>query len=375
MTVRLLTVLGARPQFIKAAMVSRAMAQCRTPDGLPLVVEQLLHTGQHFDAALSDLLFRQLQLPTPDHHLGIHSLPHGAMTGRMLEGIERILLEQQPDAVVVYGDTDSTLAGALAAAKRHLPVVHIEAGLRSGNRRLPEEINRIMTDHLSTLLCCPTVGAVAQLAREGIDGRGAARVLQTGDVMLDAARHFAPLALAHRPDLLTGLHLTPGHFILATLHRAENTDQSAALQEAIQSLTLLGQRLPVLLPLHPRTRQAMLRHGLAFPTDRVHPVEPMGYLEMLHLLQQCALVATDSGGLQKEAFFFQKPCITLRGETEWTELTELGVNLVTGVDRRRVAAAFDQLRQQTVFPDATPYGNGQAARKIVAAIVALFPMA
>ena len=314
----ILSIVGARPQFIKASVVSRAIADH------PALAETIVHTGQHFDANMSAVFFGELGLPEPDYQLDINRGSHGEMTGRMLMEIERVIVSEKPERVLVYGDTNSTLAGALAAAKLHVPVAHIEAGLRSCNMRMPEEINRIVTDQLSDILFCPTETAMRNLRDEGFD-RKPVQCLNVGDVMQDSALFFA--RHAKKPEDLT---LTDD-FILATLHRAENTDDPERLQAIVESLNLLHRRTAsVVLPIHPRTRQAIRDSGLHLD---VQVIEPVGYLEMLWLLQHCSLVLTDSGGVQKESFFFAKPCVTMREETEWLELVDIGANRLAGATR------------------------------------------
>ena len=337
----LVTVVGARPQFIKAAPVSRALAE------QPGARETMVHTGQHFDPEMSQSFFRELELPEPAHNLGIHGGGHGAMTGRMLQALEPILQTERPDAVLVYGDTNSTLAGALAAAKLNIPVAHVEAGLRSFNRRMPEEINRVLADHVSTLLYCPTGVAVENLAQEGIT----AGVAKVGDVMYDATLHSAARARASSRSL-ERLRLTDGAFALATVHRAENTDDPAVLSQILDYLRSRAGSEPMVLPLHPRTRGAV--EGAALSLDGLTVVPPCGYLDMHRLLQGASTVYTDSGGLQKEAYFHRTPCVTLRGETEWVETVACGWNrLWRGPDYRPRRTIDD-------------YGDGTAARRIAA---------
>lgn len=313
MPLKILSIVGARPQFIKAAAVSRAI---RETDGLS---EVMIHTGQHFDPNMSDVFFDELGIPKPKHHLDINGGRHGDMTGRMLMAIEPILLAEEPDWVVVYGDTNSTLAGSLAASKLHIPVAHVEAGLRSFNRRMPEEINRLVTDHLSTLHFCPTTTAVANLAAEGV----VAGVRHVGDVMYDATL-FAIDRAESRSTALSDLGLKPKEYAIATVHRAENTDSAEHIRAVVQFLREQARRHPVVLPLHPRTREAASRMGVGLAGLRV--VEPIGYLDMTILLHHAVEVYTDSGGLQKEAYFHRVPCTTLRDETEWTETITHGWN-------------------------------------------------
>ena len=313
MTLKILTIVGARPQFIKAAAVSRAI---RETDGLS---EVMVHTGQHFDSNMSDVFFEELDIPKPQHHLDINGGGHGDMTGRMLMAIEPILLEEKPDWVVVYGDTNSTLAGALAASKLHIPVAHVEAGLRSFNRRMPEEINRVVTDHLSALQLCPTTTAVTNLAAEGV----AAGVHHVGDVMYDATLFVTDKA-EKSSAILSNLGLASKTYALATIHRAENTGDRQQLLAVVQFLQDQSRKFPVVLPLHPRTRQAALAMGVDL--DGLKVIDPVGYLDMAKLLHNALEVYTDSGGVQKEAYFHRVPCITLRDETEWTETITHGWN-------------------------------------------------
>lgn len=350
---RILTIIGARPQFIKASVVSRAIQQA---NGLE---EILLHTGQHFDANMSDIFFNQLNIPRPDIQLDIHGGSHGEMTGRMLADIEQALLEHKPDRVLVYGDTNSTLAGALAAAKLHIPVAHVEAGLRSFNMQMPEEINRILTDQISDLLFCPTDTAVQNLKNEGFANKPV-QVLQVGDVMQDSALLFAEKASAPAGDV-------PEGFILATLHRAENTDNPERLASIVAALNEINATLaPVVLPLHPRTRKLIVQHGLEL---NVHLVDPVGYLEMVWLLDHCELVLTDSGGVQKEAFFFGKACVTMRDQTEWVELIHAGANELVGADRDKIIDAATRNLGRKVRDTQHLYGGGKAAERIVSELV------
>ena len=347
---KILTIVGARPQFIKASVVSRAVAQ------EPKLQEVLVHTGQHFDANMSEVFFNQLGIPRPHHQLAIHGGGHGEMTGRMLIEIERILLTERPDRVLVYGDTNSTLAGALAAAKQHIPVAHVEAGLRSFNMQMPEEINRILTDQLSDILFCPTQTARDNLAREGFTSKSV-QVLQVGDVMQDAALLFAQAAAHGLTSNVTGKG-----FILATLHRAENTDDPARLTSIVSALNTLHASLaPVVLPLHPRTRAAIAKSGLSLD---VQVIDPVGYLEMVDLLRRCALVLTDSGGVQKEAFFFGKACVTMRNQTEWVELVEVGANTLVGAEAKAIQQAAVAQIGRIVTDVGQLYGGGMAAKQV-----------
>jgi UDP-GlcNAc3NAcA epimerase len=360
---RIVTVVGARPQFIKAAVVSRAIAAAPAA-GLPALEELIVHTGQHYDDNMSDVFFREMRIPEPACNLGIGGTLHGEMTGRMLAGIEQVLLERKPDAVLVYGDTNSTLAGALAAAKLHIPVAHVEAGLRSFNRRMPEEINRILADHVSSWLFCPTTTAMRNLEREGLSG---ARVLNVGDVMYDAALFYSRLAAPSAAIEALVRELDRG-FYLATVHRAENTDDPVRLAAIIDSLDELAERSPLVVPLHPRTSKKL--ESLSIRPRAARIIEPVGYFDMLYLLQRCKAVLTDSGGLQKEAYFFRKPCVTMRDETEWLELVEGGYNALAGADRRRILGALDRLENAAPDWDAKLYGDGDAGGRIVRRLVA-----
>jgi len=350
---KVLTVVGARPQFIKAAPVSAALRRCHR--------EFLLHTGQHYDREMSAIFFDELGVPAPDRNLGIGSGPHGEQTGRMLGAVEEVLVEQRPDWVLVYGDTNSTLAGALAAAKLHVPVAHVEAGLRSFDRRMPEEVNRVVADHLSSLCLCPTASAAAQLEREGISG-----AVVTGDVMYDVFLEHTKRAPAG--GAIDRLGLEAGGFVLATLHRAENVDHPERLAAILDGLARSG--CAVVLPLHPRTRQAMARAGLAAgPAIRV--VEPVGYLDMIGLETAAAAVVTDSGGVQKEAYFAGRPCVTVRDTTEWTETVEAGWNRLVGCDPGAIAEAVAGFRPGGERPPL--FGDGHAATRVVAALEAARP--
>lgn len=352
---KILTIVGARPQFIKAATVSRAF------DAEGGCAEILLHTGQHFDQNMSHVFFEELGIRSPKYNLEIGGGTHGQNTGRMIEGIESVLFDEKPDWVLVYGDTDSTLAGAVAAAKLHIPIAHVEAGLRSYNRNMPEEINRKVTDHVATLLLTPNEDAVRTLALEGIAGEA---VKNVGDVMFDATLHFG--ARAERVSrVLDRLACVPGAYVLATVHRQENTDESHRL---VHILNAFGQfSMPVVLPLHPRTRKRIEQHALHMPSN-VLITEPLGYLDMLMLEKHAALIATDSGGVQKEAYFHKVPCVTLRDETEWRELIEMGWNVLASPDAPDFLHKILQERTPGNL-DASPYGVGNAAHLVVRAIL------
>lgn len=346
---RIFTIIGARPQFIKASVVSKAIKESNT------LSEIVLHTGQHFDANMSDVFFEQLGIPRPDIQLNIHGGSHGEMTGRMLIEIEKALLSYKPDMVMVYGDTNSTLAGALAAAKLHIPVVHIEAGLRSFNMKMPEEINRILTDQISDWLFCPTETAVTNLTREGFSDKPV-KMMQVGDVMQDAALLFAKNAIAP-------VAVLPEKYVLATLHRAENTDDPQRLAAIVLALNELHKNVsPIVLPLHPRTRKLIAQLGLQL---NVKVIDPVGYFEMLWLLDHCQLVLTDSGGVQKEAFFFGKACVTMRDQTEWVELVEIGANELVGANTDIIIDAVKKNINRKVSDPDKLYGGGIAAIKII----------
>jgi len=349
---RVLSILGARPQFIKAAPVSKALKE----DGHQ---EFMVHTGQHYDYGMSQVFFDELGLPKPDINLGVGSGSHGQQTGQMLIGIEQILEQEKPDWALVYGDTNSTLAGALAAVKLHIPLAHVEAGLRSFNRSMPEEHNRVLTDHCADLLFCPTQTAVDNLAREGITKS----VYWVGDTMYDAVLQFGEIA-RQRSTILQDLGLEPKKYLLATLHRPYNTDDSEKLAEILKAFRECGET--VIFPVHPRTRARMNEFGLL--NDRqlgsLRLIEPLGYLDMLMLEQNARLILTDSGGMQKEAYFFAVPCITLRPETEWVETVESGWNRLVKAQTRQVVLAISHKtipngRHSDIF------GNGRAARRII----------
>ncbi|MDA7765772.1 UDP-N-acetylglucosamine 2-epimerase (non-hydrolyzing) [bacterium] len=356
----ILTIVGARPQFVKAAVVSKAMQAHN-------IRETMVHTGQHYDPSMSDVFFEELEIPAPAHHLAIGSGGHGAQTGRMLERIEQVILDERPDRVLVYGDTNSTIAGALAASKLHIPVDHVEAGLRSFNRRMPEELNRVVTDHLSSMLFAPTTTAVANLAKEGITGD---QVVLSGDVMFDATKAAVEIAARHS-TVIERLSLIPGEYVLATIHRAENTDDHELLESIFRSLAEVSETFPVVLPLHPRTRKALSQANLLdFATERLRICEPLGYLDMTKLESSARVIATDSGGVQKEAFFHRVPCITIRTETEWVELVDLGWNRVCPPSSTNLCKCI----QEAVPPSTDqvePYGDGTAAQRIASRIASI----
>ncbi|MCW5937029.1 MAG: UDP-N-acetylglucosamine 2-epimerase (non-hydrolyzing) [Fimbriimonadaceae bacterium] len=361
MVLRVLTVVGARPQFIKAAAVSRAFAKATG------VEESILHTGQHYDDAMSEQFFRELKIPTPCWNLGVGSSSHGAQTGRMLEQIEAVLLEARPDWVLVYGDTNSTLAGALASVKLHIPVAHVEAGLRSFNRRMPEEINRVLTDHAADLLFAPTETAVKNLADEGLTGE---KVVNCGDVMYDVALASREDA-ARMGDALHRFGVKPGGFVLATVHRAENTDDPERLRNLVHGFAIVARQLPVVMPLHPRTRASAEASGLDLGAHAgVVVTEPVGYIEMAALESEAAVVATDSGGVQKEAYFHGRPCVTLRDETEWVELVQMGWNTLCPPNSPAAVAEAVLGAIGRKGAEGTPYGEGRASELIVEGLLA-----
>ena len=341
------TIVGARPQFIKAAPVSRWLRLHHR--------EVLIHTGQHYDDLLSEVFFRELEIPTPDYNLGVGSASHGRQTGEMLARVEEVLLEEKPDWVVVYGDTNSTLAAALAAAKLHIPVAHVEAGLRSYNRTMPEEINRVLTDHLSSLLFCPTDTAVRNLAREGIT-QG---VYQVGDVMYDVALWGLEIA-EQKSRVLESLGVEPGGYLLVTIHRPSNTDDPGNLRAIISALNDVAET--VVFPAHPRTQKA-LKHWGIFPNSNVRLTEPVSYLDMLVLEKHARMILTDSGGVQKEAYMLGIPCVTMREETEWVETVEAGWNILVGASRERIVEAVRNFKPAGERPPLL--GDGNASRRIV----------
>jgi UDP-GlcNAc3NAcA epimerase len=355
--IRVLTVVGARPQFVKAAVVSRALSSTGK------IEEILVHTGQHFDSNMSDIFFDEMGIPVPRHNLGIGGGSHGANTGRMLEQIEQLLLTEKPDMVLVFGDTDSTLAAALAAAKLSIKIGHVEAGLRSFNRAMPEEINRVLTDHISDLLFSPSDVSVGNLKNEGISEDN---IHRTGDVMFDAVKMFAPVAM-NRSTILSELGLEAGQYALCTIHRKENTDRLDRLASIFGGLADSG--MQIVLPLHPRTRNVINTQKIKLG-DNIRIIDPVGYLDMLALQKGARLVGTDSGGLQKEAYFLGLPCITFRDETEWVELVNIGANQLVGADRSVIAASLSG--PLPVVSKLPIYGNGDSAQIIADLIVANF---
>lgn len=349
---KIVTIIGARPQFIKAAVVSRVFATSKT------VEEILVHTGQHFDTNMSDVFFEEMCIPKPHYNLNINGLGHGAMTGQMLGKIEEVLLKEQPDWVLVYGDTNSTIAGALAAKKLHIKVAHVEAGLRSFNMNMPEEINRILTDRISDILFCPTDKAVENLDNEGYNNIKC-EIVKNGDVMQDAALFYVDKCRKPAVEL-------PSSFVLCTVHRAENTDDPKRLKDIFAALENISDKCKVILPLHPRTKGKLNAIGYDFAHSNICFIQPVGYLEMVWLLKNCELVMTDSGGLQKEAYFFSKYCITMRDETEWIELVDNGFNRLVGSNQSVIERVYASLVNipKVGFKNKL-YGDGDAGNKIL----------
>lgn len=356
---KLLTVIGARPQFVKAAALSREIAKHDN------IEEVIIHTGQHFDENMSKIFFEQMEIPSPKYNLAINSLSHGAMTGRMMEEIEKILLIENPDFLVVYGDTNSTLAGALAAKKLHIKVVHIEAGLRSFNNNMPEEINRILTDRISDYLFCPTQNAIVNLKNEGFE-HFSSTIVNSGDIMLDAALFYIQKSAMYSTVLD---NIKSNRFVLCTLHRAENTDNKEILKNIVDALNEIHQDTKIILPLHPRTKKKLRTFGLNL---KVNIIDPIGYFDMLEMLKHCELVITDSGGLQKEAYFFEKKCLTLRNETEWVELVENKVNLLVGTSKESILNGYKEINNSiSSFPEKL-YGKGNTSKIICDTLTKLF---
>lgn len=347
---KILTILGARPQFIKAGSVSREIAKHKT------IQEIIVHTGQHYDANMSDIFFDEMQIPKPNYFLGIGGKSHGAMTGQMIEKIEEVVLEEKPDWIMVYGDTNSTLAGAIVASKLHIKLAHIEAGLRSFNMKMPEEVNRILTDRISNILFCPTDTAIENLKKEGYENFDC-KIIKSGDVMQDGAIFYKNLAVKPNIDIKSD-------FILCTIHRAENTDDETRLMSIFEALEKIAEEKQVILPLHPRTKKIL--ENLKLSIANLTIIEPVGYLEMVWLIDNCDFVMTDSGGLQKEAYFFEKQCITLRDETEWTELVACGANTLVGADKEKILKAYQNNSGFNIESSTLDlYGGGKASENII----------
>jgi UDP-GlcNAc3NAcA epimerase len=360
--VKIATIIGARPQFIKAAPVSRAISKQNLESNGAQIEDIVIHTGQHYDHNMSQVFFEQLMIHPPKYNLEVGSGAHGEMTGIMLGRIEEVLLKEKPEFVLVYGDTNSTLAGALAAAKLFIPVAHVEAGLRSFNRRMPEEVNRVLTDHLSDLLFCPTETSVRNLTNEGIiEG-----VFQTGDVMYDAFRFHKEQALKSSP-ILSQLNLRPKEYSLATVHRQESTDEHEALSNIFNALEKIAAKdCPLIIPLHPRTKKVLEQsHSKQRKNPWMYLISPVGYLDMIALESQAKVILTDSGGIQKEAYFAQIPCVTLRDETEWLETLEDGWNHLGGRDSSTILQAYQAALRSNRGDQSKPYGDGSASRLIL----------
>ncbi|MDA3780917.1 MAG: UDP-N-acetylglucosamine 2-epimerase (non-hydrolyzing) [Bacteroidales bacterium] len=350
---KILTIIGARPQFIKAAAVSREITKTD-------IKEIIVHTGQHFDSNMSDIFFEEMEIPKPNYNLAINSLSHGAMTGRMLEGIESIILKEKPDVLMVYGDTNSTIAGALAASKLGVKVAHIEAGLRSFNMEMPEEINRILTDRISNILFCPTDKAIENLQKEGFENYNCS-VIKNGDVMQDAALFYEKKS-SEKSNIIIKNKLEKSRFVLSTIHRQENTDKPGNLESIIEGLNKINTNTKVVMPLHPRTKKILEQRNIKVDFKIIPPV---GYFDMIELLKNCELVVTDSGGLQKEAFFFKKLCITAREQTEWTELIDNNYNVLVGANGEKLFEQYNKLKTVKSDFEKNLYGNGIASSIIV----------
>jgi len=342
---KIITILGARPQFVKAAVLSRVIAKHNR------IEEVIIHTGQHFDTDMSAVFFTEMEIPKPKYNLDINGLGHGAMTGQMLENIEKILATEKPEAVVVYGDTNSTIAGALAAKKMDIKVIHIEAGLRSFNMKMPEEINRVLTDRISDLLLCPTDTAIRNLNKEGFSNLEN-KVIKCGDIMKDAVNYYGKVS-SGKSSIINDLSLKKEGFVLATIHRQENTDNLDKLKAVFEGLEQLNKHYKVVLPLHPRTKNALEKNNLSY---NITTISPVGYFDMLELLKHCKMVVTDSGGLQKEAYFNKKHCIIVRDETEWVELVENGFAKIVGSDKVAMLTAFEKYKTSTADFSKNLYG-------------------
>lgn len=376
--IKLLTVIGARPQIIKAAAISREIAR----DFSDKIQEKILHTGQHYDNNMSAVFFSELGIPAPDYNLGVGSGSHGLQTAKMIEGIEKVLQEAHFDGIVLYGDTNSTLAGAVAASKLHVPIFHIEAGLRSFNMAMPEEVNRIVCDQLSSILFAPTQTACRNLKAEGFDASkatfadgGKRKVINSGDVMYDNSLYFSQISAQHT-SIIADLGLTPGNFILSTIHRNNNTDEPERLEAIVRALLDIAEEAQktVVLPLHPRTSKLLPQNLSSETYNRlmhspwIKVIPPVSFFEIIELEKNAMLVMTDSGGVQKEAFFFAKPCVILRPETEWVEIVENNAGVIADADYDRIRAAYNELSSRKVtFPPL--FGDGHAARKILENII------
>jgi len=376
---KILTIIGARPQIIKAAALSRIIDKHYSSS----LQEVIVHTGQHYDENMSQVFFDELNIPQPDYNLNVGSASHGKQTGLMLERIEDVLLKEKPDALVIYGDTNSTLAGALAASKLLIPVFHIEAGLRSYNKTMPEEINRIMADHVSTLLFCPTQQAIKNLEKEGFKLHlhrcdiNHPKVILSGDVMYDNSLYFSKIA-QKKSDILKRLSLENKEFVLCTIHRNNNTDDPVRLNAIFSALLKISKEIQIVLPIHPRTKK-MLETNLdnqlksqIFSNKDITITDPVSFLEMILLERHCKIVITDSGGVQKEAYFFKKPCVVLRPETEWVELLDTGTTLLADADEQKILSAYQKLKNTSVEKFLPYYGDGNAAQKIAKEMLLFF---
>ncbi|WP_263834073.1 non-hydrolyzing UDP-N-acetylglucosamine 2-epimerase [Sulfurospirillum oryzae] len=347
---KILTILGARPQFIKAGSVSREISKHNK------IEEIIVHTGQHYDTNMSDIFFDEMKIPKPNYFLGIGGKFHGAMTGQMIEKIEEVAIKEKPDWIMVYGDTNSTLAGAIVSSKLHIKLAHIEAGLRSFNMRMPEEVNRILTDRVSDILFCPTDTAIQNLKNEGYKNLDC-KIVKSGDVMQDGAIFYKNLATKPKIDI-------KDDFILCTIHRAENTDDETRIRNIFEALEKIAKEKQVILPLHPRTKKSL--ENLKLNIENLTIIEPIGYLEMVWLIDNCSFVMTDSGGLQKEAYFFEKQCITLRDETEWVELVICGANTLVGADKEKILEAYKNNSEFNIQNSKLDlYGGGKASENII----------
>lgn len=351
---KIVTIIGARPQFIKAAAVNRELTKHKN------VKEIIIHTGQHWHDNMSEIFFREMQIPKPDYNLNINSLSHGAMTGQMLEGIEIIIKDERPGFVMVYGDTNSTIAGALVAKKLHIKLAHVEAGLRSFNMKMPEEINRIITDRISDLLFCPTDTAIGNLKKEGFDNFEC-KFIKSGDVMQDAAQYYSQIS-GEKSSIIKDLGLNDREFVLCTFHRQENTNDIDNLKSIINGLNKINNEIKIVLPLHPRTKKILESKDIKV---NLTVIDPVGYLDIIQLLENCSLVITDSGGLQKEAFFFRKYCVTLREQTEWIELLENGYSVLAGANETKIYDCFKTMINKRPNFNQDLYGSGKASKIIV----------
>ena len=381
--IKIVTIVGARPQFIKAAAVCRAIQEFNKKKRR--ILEVLVHTGQHYDYLMNGIFFEELDLPKPDYHLEVGSASHGKQTGLMLERIEEVLEKERPEVILVYGDTNSTLAGALAAAKMNIPVAHVEAGLRSYNRVMPEEINRLLADHVSTFLFCPTDQSVWNLSEEGIKDGKKTVVKKVGDVMYDSILYYSKMAET-KSTILQALGLfnpsvprptthdsRPTNYYLATLHRAENTDDPGRLKSILGALKEIGRDVPVVLPLHPRTRKMMAAYHVPSESKGIKVIEPVSYLDMLLLEKHAKAILTDSGGVQKEAYWFKVPCFTLRNETEWAETVRSGWNALVGTEEKRIVRGVKHRRgSKAPSRERSIFGDGRASQKIIEAIAGVF---